>query len=341
MARFSRLEVLNEIVNIGVVPVFYHGDLETAKKVAAACAAGGARVIEFTNRGDNAYRVFSDLVQHFATADPRVILGVGSVLDPATAALYISSGANFVVGPVLNAEVAKVCNRRKVAYSPGCGSASEISAAEELGVEIVKVFPGDSVGGPSFVKAVLGPCPWTRIMPTGGVEASKESITAWFKGGVAAVGIGSHLIKKEWLDAGDFESMTKLTAQLIGWIREARGKSLFTGVEHPGLYPYGGASAKDMAEWYGQVFGFKVSEGNSSFFVAGSGSGRIEVMKKGATDRCHIAVQVADFEAACEALKAKGIEFDDSTLVLRPDTKAVYLKQTDPAGNIVHILWRR
>lgn len=188
MARFARLDVLNEIVNIGVVPVFYHGDLEVAKQIVTACAAGGARVVEFTNRGDNAYRIFSDLVLHFAQADPRIILGVGSVLDPGTAALYISSGANFVVGPVLNPEVAKVCNRRKVAYSPGCGSASEISEAEELGVEIVKVFPGDSVGGPSFVKAILGPCPWTRIMPTGGVEATKESIGAWFKAGVATGG---------------------------------------------------------------------------------------------------------------------------------------------------------
>jgi 2-dehydro-3-deoxyphosphogluconate aldolase / (4S)-4-hydroxy-2-oxoglutarate aldolase len=222
MARFARLEVLNEMVKIGVVPVFYHGDLEVAKKIVAACAAGGARVVEFTNRGDNAYRVFSDLVQYFAAADPSVILGVGSVVDPATAALYISSGANFVVGPILNPEVAKVCNRRKVAYSPGCGSASEISEAEELGVEIVKVFPGDSVGGPNFVKAVLGPCPWTRIMPTGGVEATKESISAWFKAGVAAVGVGSHLVKKEWVDAGNYEAMSAQAAQIIGWIREAR-----------------------------------------------------------------------------------------------------------------------
>lgn len=225
MARFSRLEVLNEIVRLGVVPVFYHPDLEVAKKIVAACAAGGARVVEFTNRGDNAYRVFSDLVEHFAKADPAVILGVGSVLDPATAALYIASGANFVVGSVLNPEVARVCNRRKVAYSPGCGSASEISLAEELGVEIVKVFPGDSVGGPGFVKAILGPTPWTRIMPTGGVDASKESITAWFKAGVTAVGIGSNLIRKELVEAGDYEAISARVAQVIAWIREARGES--------------------------------------------------------------------------------------------------------------------
>lgn len=341
MARFSRLEVLNEMVAVGVVPVFYHGDLETAKKIVAACAAGGARVVEFTNRGDNAYRIFSDLVQHFAVADPKIILGVGSVLDPGTAAIYISSGANFVVGPVLNPEVAKVCNRRKIAYSPGCGSASEISEAEELGVEIVKVFPGDSVGGPNFVKAILGPCPWTRIMPTGGVEGTKESIGAWFKAGVAAVGVGSHLVKKEWVDAGNYDAITAQAAQIISWIREVRGKGVFLGVEHPGLYTYGGATAKDIAEWYGNVFGFKVAEGNSSFFVSGPGAGRIEVMKKGETDRAHLAILVSDFAAAVAAVKAKGIELDDATYVDKPDTKAVYFKQRDPAGNIVHLLWRR
>lgn len=223
MTKFQRLDVLNEIIRTGLVPVFYHPDLEVAKRVVQACAAGGTRAIEFTNRGDNAYRVFSDLVMHFATSDPSIILGVGSVVDPATAALYISSGASFVVGPVLNPEVAKVCNRRKVAYSPGCATASEISQAEELGVEIVKIFPGGLVGGPEFVKSILGPCPWTRIMPTGGVEASQESISAWFKAGVAAVGIGSNLITKNMIQAGEFEALGDKTARLLTWVRESRG----------------------------------------------------------------------------------------------------------------------
>jgi len=219
MARFGRLEVLGEIVKTGLVPVFYHQDLETAKKIVAACAKGGARAVEFTNRGDNAWRVFSDLVTHFAKADPTVILGVGSVLDAPTAALYISSGANFVVGPVLNPEVARLCNRRQVAYSPGCGTASEISEAQELGVEIVKVFPGESVGGPDFVKAVLGPMPWTRVMPTGGVDPTKESIEAWFKAGIVAAGIGSKLITKEFLAAGDFDGIAKNVAKTIELIK--------------------------------------------------------------------------------------------------------------------------
>jgi len=223
VARFTRLEVLNAIVETGLVPVFYHRDVEVAKKVVAACAAGGARLVEFTNRGDFAPLVFTELAQHIAKANPKLILGVGSVIDAPTAALYIASGANFVVGPILNPEVARLCNRRKIAYSPGCGSASEISEAEELGVEIVKVFPGDSVGGPNFVKSILGPCPWTRIMPTGGVEATKESITAWFKAGVTAVGIGSNLIRKEWVEAGNYDAIAAKTAELLAWIREARG----------------------------------------------------------------------------------------------------------------------
>ncbi len=224
MARFSRLQVLNTIVDTGLVPVFYHPDVEVAKKVAQAVVEGGCHVLEFTNRGDFAPWVFRDLSAYVAQSLPNLILGVGSVIDAPTAALYIASGANFVVGPTLNPEVARLCNRRKIAYSPGCGSASEIAQAEELGVEIVKIFPGDSVGGPGFVKAVLAPCPWTRIMPTGGVETTPESINAWFKAGITAAGIGSNLIKKEWVSAGNFAAITAKTAEVLTWIRAARSK---------------------------------------------------------------------------------------------------------------------
>jgi len=222
MAKFKRLEVLNAMLDVGLIPVFYNPDVELATNIINACVDGGAKVIEFTNRGDQAYLIFAELVRHFAQAKPDVILGAGSVVDPGTAALYISCGANFVVGPVMNPDVAKVCNRRKIAYSPGCGSVSEISAAEELGVEICKIFPGSQVGGPAFVKSVLGPCPWTLIMPTGGVDATKESIEAWFKAGVACVGMGSKLITKELVEKKDFKAITQKTAQVCQWIRETR-----------------------------------------------------------------------------------------------------------------------
>ena len=224
MARFRRLEVLNTIVDAGLVPVFYDADLEVAKNVVKACAAGGARIVEFTNRGDFAPEVFKQLSQYVTKEAPEIILGVGSVIDEPTAAMYIAYGANFVVGPILNEAVARLCNRRKIAYSPGCGSASEISYAEELGVEIVKVFPGGSVGGPNFVKSVLGPCPWTRIMPTGGVDATQESIQTWFAAGVACVGIGSKLIRKDLVAAGKWDEITNQVRLVLAWIKEAQAK---------------------------------------------------------------------------------------------------------------------
>lgn len=226
MAKYSRLKVLTSMIEVGMVPVFYHADPQTAIRVVEACLEGGVRCFEFTNRGDGAHEVFREVALYFLK-DDRLILGAGSVLDPATAALYIQLGANFIVGPVLNPEVARVCNRRKVAYSPGCGTLSEISQAEELGVEICKIFPGTAVGGPGFVKDVLSPMPWTRLMPTGGVEPSRENLSAWFNAGVACVGMGSKLFPADAIKAGDFATITENVRQALGFIKEARGgKSL-------------------------------------------------------------------------------------------------------------------
>jgi 2-dehydro-3-deoxyphosphogluconate aldolase/(4S)-4-hydroxy-2-oxoglutarate aldolase len=222
--RHDRMSVLAAMIDQGIIPVFYHPDVELSKNVIQACANGGAKCIEFTNRGDFAAFTFLDVTRHFAKADPSVIMGVGSIVDAPTAGLYINAGAKFVVGPLLNPDVAKVCNRRKIPYSPGCGSASEIGQAEELGVEIVKIFPGSSVGGPDFVKAMLGPCPWTKIMPTGGVDCTPESLTKWFKAGVSCVGMGSNLITKELLDAKDFSGIETKVRETIALVRSIRGK---------------------------------------------------------------------------------------------------------------------
>ena len=220
----DRLAVLAAMMDQGVIPVFYHPDVEVCKNVIQACANGGAKCIEFTNRGDFAWHVFMEVTQHFQKSDPSVIMGVGSVIDAPTAALYMANGANFVVGPVLNAEVARACNRRCIPYSPGCGSASEVSEAQELGCEIVKVFPGSSVGGPDFVSAIRGPMPWTKLMPTGGVDPTEESLTKWFKAGIVAAGIGSKLITKELLAAKDYKGIEKKVAETIALIRKIRGK---------------------------------------------------------------------------------------------------------------------
>ena len=222
MSRFKRLTVLNSMVEVGVIPVFYNPDPELARGIISACRKGGARCVEFTNRGDHAFEIFSELERTFAKQDPEAILGVGSVLDAGTASLYINAGASFVVGPVLNAEVARTCNRRKIAYSPGCGSVSEISAAEELGCEVIKIFPGGQVGGPAFVKAVLGPMPWTGIMPTGGVDATEESIGAWIGAGCVCLGMGSKLITKELVAARDWDKIAENVARSIALVKKAR-----------------------------------------------------------------------------------------------------------------------
>lgn len=222
MAKFMKYEVIGKIIGLGLVPVFYNSELETARKIVSACVEGGAKVVEFTNRGDFAFQVFSDLTKWINMKYDDVIIGAGSIIDPVTAAIYINNGANFIVGPILNAEIAKLCNRRKIPYSPGCGTASEISQAEELGCDVVKIFPGTQVGGPSFIKAILGPCPWVTLMPTGGVDATRESIFEWITAGAATLGIGSKLIRKDLANMGDFKAITKKVEQCLFWIREAR-----------------------------------------------------------------------------------------------------------------------
>ena len=205
-----------------MVAVFYHPDVEIGKKIIAACSEGGAAVVEFTNRGDGAVSVFAELEAYCRKELPELILGVGSIVDAPTAALYISAGANFVVGPVLDNETAYLCNARKVPYCPGCGSATEIHMAHRLGVEICKIFPGGEVGGPAFGRAVRGPMPFAEIMPTGSVEPTEASLTAWFDSGVACVGMGSALITADLVKRGDFDGLTKKIGETVGMIEKIR-----------------------------------------------------------------------------------------------------------------------
>ena len=223
MARYKRLETLVMMKEIGVIPVFYNADFEVARNVVCACADGGARLVEFTNRGDRAANVFTRLEEFCAKERPDVVLGVGSIVDAPTAAMYIGAGANFVVGPLLDEDTARLCNSRKIPYSPGCGTVTEIHRAETLGVEICKIFPGAEIGGPAFVKNVRGPCPWTDIMPTGGVSPTRESLGAWFEAGVACVGMGSNLITKDLLAARDYAGITNKVKEAIEIIKQVRG----------------------------------------------------------------------------------------------------------------------
>lgn len=218
MAKYTRIQVAIKMQETGMVPVFYHPDLTVCKNVLKACYDGGVRVFEFTNRGDFAHEVFAGLIKYAISELPGMILGVGSVVDAGTASLYIQLGTNFVVSPVLKEEMARVCNRRKIFWSPGCGSLNDISYAEELGAEVVKIFPAEQVGGPKFVENIKGPCPWTSIMPTGGVEPNEENLSKWFKAGVLCVGMGSQLITKDIIAKSDWGLLTtrvKETMEII------------------------------------------------------------------------------------------------------------------------------
>lgn len=210
----------------GMIPVFYHKDTEICKQVIKACYEGGVRVFEFTNRGDFAHEVFAELNKWALTSCPDMILGVGSVVDSGTTSLYLQLGANFIVSPILDEDMARVCNRRKVAWSPGCGSLNDISHAEELGAEIVKIFPGSSVGGAEFVKAVKGPCPWSSIMPTGGVEPTEENLSKWFKSGVCCVGMGSKLFPTAAISASDWGYITDKCKEVFDIIAHLREKNI-------------------------------------------------------------------------------------------------------------------
>ncbi len=223
MARFSRIDVAIKMKETGMVPVFYHKDVELCKGVIEACYKGGVRVFEFTNRGDFAHEVFAELVKWSEKACPEMIMGVGSIIDGPTTALYLQLGANFIVSPIVDEEMAKICNKRKVSWSPGCGSVTEIVKAHELGSEVVKIFPGSQVGGPSFVAAVKGPFPYASIMPTGGVSPDEANLKGWIEAGVHCVGMGSQLFPKEVLANKDFDFITKKCAEGLEIIKRLRG----------------------------------------------------------------------------------------------------------------------
>ncbi len=221
MAQYSRLEVAAVMMETGMVPLFYHPDIGLGKKVMKACYDGGARLMEFTARGDFASEVFLELNKYAVKELPGMIMGVGSITDAAAASMYMQMGANFIVTPSLREDIAMVCNRRKVLWSPGCGTLTEINRAEELGCEIIKLFPG-STYGPGFVKAIKGPQPWTSIMPTGGVSTEESNLKGWFDAGVTCVGMGSQLISKDILANKDYKLLEQRVSDTLALIKRIK-----------------------------------------------------------------------------------------------------------------------
>ena len=221
MAKYDKIQVLTAIKETGIVPVFYDGDVEVSKKVLKACYDGGIRAFEFASRGDFAQEVFGELMKYANAELPGMILGIGSVVDPATAAMYIQLGANFVVGPLFNPAIAPICNRRNIPYAPGCGTVTEVGMAQEAGCDLCKVFPGD-VLGPAFVKGLRAPMPWSKLMVTGGVKPTRENLEGWFKAGVYCVGMGSNLFPADAIAAGDWARISALCAEALKIVKEVR-----------------------------------------------------------------------------------------------------------------------
>lgn len=221
MAQFTRIEVAQAMKDTGMIPLFFSNDIELSKNILKACYDGGARLMEFTSRGDFAHEIFAEMTKYAIKELPGMIMGVGSVTDAASASLYMQLGANFIVTPVLREDIAIVCNRRKVLWSPGCGTLTEITKAEELGCEVVKLFPGD-LYGPDFIKGIKGPQPWTSIMPTGGVNPTEENLKGWFSAGVHCVGMGSQLISKEIIANKDYAGLTAKVKEVYATIAKLR-----------------------------------------------------------------------------------------------------------------------
>lgn len=219
----DRLTFFQKLIETGTLPLYYDANVETCKNLMLTSYQAGATAFEFTNRGADALSVFSELREFIDKSKMDLTLGIGSIIDPETAAVFVQNGAEFVVGPFLNKDLAVWCNKRKIPYIPGCATPREISEAEELGAEIVKIFPA-AVLGPCFIKSILGPMPWSKLMPTGGVNPDKANITTWVKAGAVCLGLGSQFFQKELMESRDFAQIEKMISDVRTWIAEARGK---------------------------------------------------------------------------------------------------------------------
>lgn len=257
--------------------------------------------------------------------------------DASTAAMYMANGASFVAGSLWNPEAARVCNQRKVTYLPECASAEEVAEAEELGVEICRVSGQAGSWSPADLRALLGRRPWSRVMLAGGSTSAPED-SAWIAAGAVGMALGSSLIPTELVEAGDFQGITDRIAAALSLVRKARGLSPFGPIEHVGVYVREGSTVEAIAEWYRRAFDYRVVPAREGYFVGNEIFGRIEAMNAPVGEACHMAIRVWDFEAAVEQLRARGFELREPRI--SPTSKLVYLKDRDPAGNLVHIVWR-
>ncbi len=223
MANIDQETTLELINKTGLLPLFYHADFDIVKEVVTASYKGGARAFEFTNRGANAYEVFVQLIEYAKSNLSGMALGIGTVYDAETAQKYIDAGADFVVAPFTNPEVGKVCVSAGIPWLPGTATLTEIFNALQHGAKVVKLFPGEVVGS-AFVKAVKGPMSHVKIVVTGGVQPTKQSIDEWFGAGVYGVGMGSNLFPKEVIASKNWAWIEQKVSESIALIEAFRAK---------------------------------------------------------------------------------------------------------------------
>jgi 2-dehydro-3-deoxyphosphogluconate aldolase/(4S)-4-hydroxy-2-oxoglutarate aldolase len=212
-----KLKVLGEIIESGLVAIVRTHSSDQAVRIAEACARGGAAAIEITFTVPGAPAVIEALAKEYASG--AILIGAGTVLDPETARIAILAGAQYIVSPSVSPETARLCNRYQIPYMPGASTMREIVDAMECGADIVKLFPGETLG-PAFVKAVKGPLPQASLMPTGGVAV--DNVAEWIKAGAVAVGVGGSLTAGA--QSGNFQQITDTAKQFIERIQQARKK---------------------------------------------------------------------------------------------------------------------
>jgi 2-dehydro-3-deoxyphosphogluconate aldolase/(4S)-4-hydroxy-2-oxoglutarate aldolase len=334
MTRFSRVDVINAIYERGFVPSFASKDLSEAHRIIKACADGGARVILWRSQNTAGAQLFNSVATELAAKDPMIILGAGALADAQTANAFLDAGAEFIVGANADLEIAHQCHRRKVNYIPVCRSLSDIDAAEEMGVETVRIHGFEPALTAATLKELLQDRPWTRIIKSGDIEPGSESVTAWIQAGAACIGIDVQAMAGKRA----LESLPSEISDHIWYVKKARGENLFCGVEHLGIYPKAGQAASELTHWYNDMFGFHIDEGESWYFVHSTGPGRIEILQDHEPTKAHVAIKVRHFDLACRSLAKKGIDFEPVKDFGR--VKAVFLKQRDPAGHKVHLLYQ-
>jgi 2-dehydro-3-deoxyphosphogluconate aldolase/(4S)-4-hydroxy-2-oxoglutarate aldolase len=220
--KFSKQQITAEMKRLGMVPLFTCEDKSIAADVIEAAYRGGVRVFEFTNRRANSFEIFSAMLKHFEKYND-LMLGIGTILDGATAEKFIDAGAHFIISPILKLEMAEVCKRNNVSWLPGCQTLTEIVTAKENGAEVIKVFPG-SVLGPQFISSIMPVVPDLQLMITGGVEPKQENLSAWFKAGAMCVGMGSQLFTKEIIETKNWKLLESRVKDSLEMIKQIRGK---------------------------------------------------------------------------------------------------------------------